>query len=126
VKVFHDPLNRVNEGGCIIVFLGVVLYKVQFHLMKKAKLPPSDEVPTMLKSQSALQYRSVKDHFSDDEGDLRLGVDDFLDEEDEDKILAELEMQGSHRRLSSLNSSTHGSADSDSSSLQSQRQNLVV
>lgn len=99
------------------MFLGVILYKVQFHLSKKATLALVEEPSILSNAQMALQYRQVKEHFSDDEGDLSLGVDDFLDEDDDDQISAELEMQGSHRR-SSLNGST---CDSDGS----QRQNLV-
>jgi len=35
VAKFHDKLNSINIAGCSIVFLGVVLYKVHFHLSKK-------------------------------------------------------------------------------------------
>jgi len=26
--LFHDPINAINAGGCLIVFTGVILYKV--------------------------------------------------------------------------------------------------
>jgi hypothetical protein len=35
VFVFHDELNRLNLAGCFVVFLGVVFYKVSFHLDKQ-------------------------------------------------------------------------------------------
>ena len=28
VIFFHDPINAINAGGCLIVFSGVILYKV--------------------------------------------------------------------------------------------------
>lgn len=34
VEFFHDSLNRINVAGCLIVFSGVVLYKVSYHLDK--------------------------------------------------------------------------------------------
>lgn len=32
VFVFDDDLNRINIAGCIVVFMGVALYKVTFHM----------------------------------------------------------------------------------------------
>jgi solute carrier family 35 protein C2 len=37
VEFFHDSLNRVNVAGCLIVFSGVLLYKVSYHLDKHGK-----------------------------------------------------------------------------------------
>lgn len=34
VLYFRDELNRINLAGCFVVFLGVVLYKVSYHLTK--------------------------------------------------------------------------------------------
>ena len=34
VTFFHDELNKVNLAGCFVVFSGVVMYKVAFHLDK--------------------------------------------------------------------------------------------
>jgi solute carrier family 35, member C2 len=39
VTFFEDELNRINVAGCIIVFLGVVVYKINFHLDKKEGKP---------------------------------------------------------------------------------------
>lgn len=36
VQVFGDELNRINLTGCAIVFLGVVMYKVMYHLQNNA------------------------------------------------------------------------------------------
>lgn len=41
VTLFGDQLNAINVTGFCIVFLGVVLYKVAFHLQKEAKLEQS-------------------------------------------------------------------------------------
>jgi solute carrier family 35 protein C2 len=35
VQFFQDELNRINVAGCLTVFLGVFLYKVQFHSAHK-------------------------------------------------------------------------------------------
>ena len=37
VLVFGDELNRINVMGCVVVFLGVILYKVTFHYNKREK-----------------------------------------------------------------------------------------
>jgi solute carrier family 35, member C2 len=37
VTIFKDKLNRINILGSVIVFLGVLLYKVVFHLEKQQK-----------------------------------------------------------------------------------------
>lgn len=37
VFYFGDKLNRVNVAGCVIVFLGVIIYKVMHFMDKKAK-----------------------------------------------------------------------------------------
>jgi hypothetical protein len=37
VTFFGDPLNAINVTGCGIVFLGVLLYKLVFHLEKEAR-----------------------------------------------------------------------------------------
>ena len=34
VYAFNDQLNLVNVGGCFVVFLGVVMYKVSHHIQK--------------------------------------------------------------------------------------------
>jgi solute carrier family 35 protein C2 len=37
VSFFGDALNRVNVMGCAVVFFGVFLYKIVFHMEKEAK-----------------------------------------------------------------------------------------
>jgi hypothetical protein len=37
VSFFGDALNRVNVMGCAVVFFGVFLYKIVFHIEKEAK-----------------------------------------------------------------------------------------
>ena len=34
VYAFHDQINTINMLGAIIVFLGVILYKISLHLSK--------------------------------------------------------------------------------------------
>jgi len=47
VLVFKDKLNRINSIGVVIVFLGVISYKVAFHFQKKNSLSCDMEaVPT--------------------------------------------------------------------------------
>jgi hypothetical protein len=42
--VFHDVLNAINVLGFLIVFLGVMLYKLQFHFRKmQEKEDPVEE-----------------------------------------------------------------------------------
>eukprot|EP00540_Astrosyne_radiata_P022873 CAMPEP_0116846528 /NCGR_PEP_ID=MMETSP0418-20121206/13884_1 /TAXON_ID=1158023 /ORGANISM="Astrosyne radiata, Strain 13vi08-1A" /LENGTH=237 /DNA_ID=CAMNT_0004477783 /DNA_START=364 /DNA_END=1077 /DNA_ORIENTATION=+ len=49
VSFFHDPLNKVNIWGCAIVFFGVVLYKIQFHLEKRDTEPSENVELAMLR-----------------------------------------------------------------------------
>ena len=134
VKIFHDPLNRINVWGCITVLLGVVMYKVHFHMSKRKKLSQqqsNEEPPSAPKKQ---QYRKIKSHFSDDGGDNETAnlndLEEFLDEDEDDNLLVpgELEMPTAHRRSSNSGNSIgngHMSDDSEMSTSSSARQQLV-
>ena len=37
MSLFGDKLNAKNIAGCAVVFFGVILYKIVFHLEKKEK-----------------------------------------------------------------------------------------
>jgi solute carrier family 35 protein C2 len=52
VNLFGDTLNRINVAGCLIVFSGVILYKVTYHLAQHDK---------------GDRYRSVDDSQNDNE-----------------------------------------------------------
>lgn len=47
VFFFGDRLNLVNVSGCLVVFSGVVLYKIVFHLEKAKK---DEAMPMRLKA----------------------------------------------------------------------------
>lgn len=98
MSIFQDTLNRINVWGCLIVFLGVITYKVQFHYSKKrVKQEDQPEVGPSTSGRSQQKYRQIKDHFSDDEGDLdefdhtHDDLDCFL-EEDNALFTMEVEM----------------------------------
>jgi solute carrier family 35 protein C2 len=62
VAIFHDELNKVNVAGCLVVLLGIVFYKVTFHLDKQGR---GDDKPPHLRGPR--QYRAVQ---ADDEGEV--------------------------------------------------------
>jgi solute carrier family 35, member C2 len=85
VFFFGDQLNIVNTSGVAVVFLGVLIYKVVFHLEKQTKhqqnmqaLPTEDEEedihfmkgddPVIMHNQHG-EAQAYKDHDSDDEID---------------------------------------------------------
>jgi solute carrier family 35 protein C2 len=61
VTIFHDELNRINVAGCFVVFLGILFYKVTFHLDKQRR---GDDKPPHLRGPR--QYRAVQA----DEGEI--------------------------------------------------------
>mmetsp|Transcript_11671 Transcript_11671/g.27009 ORF Transcript_11671/g.27009 Transcript_11671/m.27009 type:complete len:83 (+) Transcript_11671:853-1101(+) len=66
--MFHDSLNRINEWGCATVFLGVVLYKIQFHLTQQTSTqlsPDESEVLITTRSRPA-QQQQQQDRFVDE------------------------------------------------------------
>jgi hypothetical protein len=71
-----------------VVFSGVVMYKIHFHISKqhrKSKIEVSDNPsPARLPS---LNYRQVKDHHSDDGNSGGCDIDDLDDFLDEDNDL---------------------------------------
>jgi solute carrier family 35, member C2 len=85
VFYFGDKLNFVNSSGVVVVFLGVLLYKVVFHLEKQTKQQQSMEaVPTeeleedlhfmngddlVIKENQNEKSQRYKDHDSGDEGE---------------------------------------------------------
>lgn len=79
------------------------MYKVQFHFFKAVPVQTTEEgedEPSP-KSEGWRKYKQIKDHFSDDEGDFDDGVDDeerFLDEDNSDKSVDEIELPAPHRR----------------------------
>jgi solute carrier family 35, member C2 len=90
VFVFGDKLNVVNTSGVVVVFLGVLLYKVVFHLEKQTKQQHGMEaVPTEEQKEDLLfmagndlaikqnqngESQGFKDHDSDCEMDNFHGV----------------------------------------------------
>lgn len=75
VFFFGDKLNFVNISGCLVVFSGVLLYKIVFHLEKAEKL---DSIPMR-----------VKDEKDDMEGKLiEAESNGFRDEGDEAQSLS--------------------------------------
>lgn len=109
--MFNDPLNTINVWGCITVFIGVVMYKIQYHFIKvvpeQARVEGDGEPSP--KRYGVLKYRQIKDHFSDDEGELMdrdvHDLEEFLDEDDDTKALSEVELPVPHKRTYSSNSS---------------------
>jgi hypothetical protein len=92
--------------GCFTVFVGVIIYKVQFHFAKQAKEATTEGDEPLVEMQSKLRYRQLKDHFSDDEDDFE---DDDLPDGEVDVVLPdeegslkaiEIEMPIPHRRAS--------------------------
>jgi hypothetical protein len=62
VKFFGDTLNRINVAGCLIVFSGVVLFKVTHHLAKNHKgeqYRPVDELQNNDEEASGLWMTNV-------------------------------------------------------------------
>lgn len=70
VKFFHDSLNRINVAGCLIVFSGVVLYKITHHFDKHDK--------DHGESDGIVRYRHVN-------GD-QIDIDERGGEEDEEEM----------------------------------------
>jgi solute carrier family 35 protein C2 len=62
VTFFHDELNGINLAGCFVVFLGIVYYKVTFHLDKQKH---GSDKPPHLRGQQR-QYRAVQADERDD------------------------------------------------------------
>ena len=73
VVAFHDPLNRINALGCVIVLFGVVVYKVTHHWNNDQGFPadPSHAKP------KARQYREVGSMDPEDDDDFHNDNDDF-------------------------------------------------
>jgi hypothetical protein len=83
VQVFKDKLNQINFWGCVVVFSGVVMYKIHFHISKQNRKNEVSDDSSSARLPS-LHYRQVKDHHSDDgnPGSNHLDdLDDFLDED---------------------------------------------
>ena len=83
VNFFGDTLNWINFGGCVIVFCGVILYKIIFHLEKeeaKAKaavgMVESDDVVETDGGGGDKRERQPLKHAKDD--------DDRVSEDDDD------------------------------------------
>ena len=134
VQIFKDSLNRINMWGCAIVFLGVIMYKVHFHFSKMNADTVDNEggAGESPKRQRTLQYRPIKDHFSDDEGEITDHhvdeLDDFLDEHDDENITmaSAIEMPTANRRVSSGQGTSSEDSDRSTSSGQARPQIQLV
>jgi hypothetical protein len=62
VSFFGDQLNRVNIMGCAVVFSGVFLYKIVFHMEKEAK-------KEALQSKASLEVGSLIRNEGDNDDD---------------------------------------------------------
>ena len=85
VFFFGDTLNLVNVSGCLVVFSGVILYKIVFH-MEKAK---KDDITPM----------RLKVHKDGLGGKLIENEHVFRDEEDEGRSVSSsrgVELVGRH------------------------------
>lgn len=90
VSFFHDSLNKINVGGCAIVFLGVILYKVQFHLSKQQH----QQGKVLPVGASPAKDSKPKFNLSDDERDNLIDKDDLqeilMDEEGDTCVSEEI------------------------------------
>jgi len=70
VSVFEDQLNIINMTGVSIVFLGVILYKVVFHLEKKKNRETNDmeAVPTFDDVSSSDEFAFIDEDNEIDNG----------------------------------------------------------
>jgi hypothetical protein len=110
------------------------MYKVHFHFSKMTSDAVEDEgaLAASPKRQRALQYRQIKDHFSDDEGEMTdhnvEDLDDFLDEDDDDNVTmaSVIEMPTANRRASSSQGTTSDDSDRSTASGQARIQIQMV
>jgi solute carrier family 35 protein C2 len=59
VVFFGDPLNLLNVMGCLVVFMGVIVYKVSYHLNKSAS---EDEMEHLSDRGSSLADSRVEEN----------------------------------------------------------------
>jgi solute carrier family 35 protein C2 len=78
VTFFDDELNRINVAGCIVVFIGILYYKVTFHLDKhKREGRTSDKPPSRFRGRL---YRAVLGDDDDDDDVSERSVTQVSDE----------------------------------------------
>lgn len=65
VVFFNEKFNQTNFLGCITVFLGVIMYKVQFHLAKKHSKGSGDDSI----SSKNVMYSPVRLNIDGEDGD---------------------------------------------------------
>jgi solute carrier family 35, member C2 len=72
VGYFHDKLNRVNITGCLIVFLGVILYKVSHYLEAQQRKLETNYIATRTDTGDE---EEEDDNNDDNNGVLAMGDD---------------------------------------------------
>jgi solute carrier family 35 protein C2 len=83
VLVFHDVLNAINVLGFLIVFMGVMLYKLQFHLLKMQE--KEQDTPVVAENEQGVMALEDGDSsclFSYDD-------DDDNDDDDDDALIVD-------------------------------------
>jgi hypothetical protein len=81
--VFHDVLNAINVLGFLIVFMGVMLYKLQFHLLKMQE--KEQDTPVVAENEQGVMALEDGDSsclFSYDD-------DDDNDDDDDDALIVD-------------------------------------
>jgi hypothetical protein len=79
--VFHDVLNAINVLGFLIVFMGVMLYKLQFHLLKMQE--KEQDTPVVAENEQGVMA------LEDGDSSCLFSYDDDDDDDDDDALIVD-------------------------------------